>query len=188
MVRPTARCAEQDIKEVYGTVSGDAAHQDTPKFMFGKAYCNACGQELEREGAEYLCTAVSCGRRYDVPPPIIMRERGAKPLFEMDHWSAPIHIGDEHSGIIVSFNRDRRNIRLIGWNGGKGRVRHHTLDLADFLRRIEVWADELKGIRAQMESDETWDVLWEFHSKEFLDFLNLPEDGTPQEDSDSITK
>ena len=49
-------------------VPEDAAHQDTPKFMFGKAYCIGCGEELEREGAEYLCFAVSCGRRYDVPP------------------------------------------------------------------------------------------------------------------------
>ena len=159
-------------------VPEDAAHQDTPKFMFGKAYCIGCGKELEREGAEYLCFAVSCCRRYDVPPTIIMREGGAKPLFEMDHWLAPIHIGDEHSGIVVSLNRDRRQIRLVGWNGGKGRVRHHTLDLSDFLHRIGVWATDLEGISAQMESDETWEVVWENHSKEFLDFLNLPEDGT----------
>ena len=30
-----------------------------------------------------------------------------------------------------------------------------------------------------MESDETWAALWDFHSKEFLDVLKLPEDGTP---------
>ena len=29
-----------------------------------------------------------------------------------------------------------------------------------------------------MELDEIWEVVWENHSKEFLDFLNLPEDGT----------
>ena len=159
---------------------GDAAHQDMPKFIFGKAYCFECGQELEREGTEYLCNVVSCGRRYDVPPDSIMREVSAKPLFEMDHWLAPVHIGDEHSGTIVSFNRDRRQIRLVGWNGGNGRVRHHTLDLADFLHRIGVWAVDLEAIRAQMESDETWAALWENLSNELGDFLNLPEDGTPQ--------
>ena len=159
---------------------GDAADQDVPNFIFGKAYCVECGEQLEREGAEYLCSRVSCGRRYDVPPDTIMREVGARPLFEMDHLLAPVYIGDEHSGIVVSFSRDRRQIRLVGWNGGKGSVRYHTLDLADFLHRIGVWAVDLEGISAQMELDETWAAVWQNHSKELLDFLNLPEDETPQ--------
>ncbi len=163
---------------MHGVVPGDAAHQDTPKFMFGRAYCIGCSEELEREGAEYVCFAASCGRRYDVPPTIIMREGGAKPLFELDHWLAPIHIGDEHSGILVSFNRDLRQIRVIGWNEGKGRVRHHTLDLADFLHKIGVWTSDLEGVRSQMEEKESWAVVWENHSRELLDLLDFPKDET----------